>query len=304
MIMTSEFIDRLKNLSDKCGQQGFDTLWTFDEETIGAAITNDDIGDDTISSMKAHLLKCNNDKIPFEELKIRCPREFEKKSDRYFQAAILYFLGYIENGDYRFFINVKEIAIEYKDVFTSSQEISRTVPKNSSLMFICLECTKWDDCTPVYRDSMNTSLHHRCKECYESIGIAVSDNSEKNNEKYFSPKISYSDYLLSDEWKERAEDMKRKIGKCQIGNASKKYGSPCSGPLQVHHNTYERIGREFDSDLIVVCKHHHEIIHEINDRNTFSDLPKEEGVYILDDNNMKLIKGSAIVITRLGYIEK
>jgi 5-methylcytosine-specific restriction endonuclease McrA len=70
----------------------------------------------------------------------------------------------------------------------------------------------------------------------------------------FVAKYSYPAYLRSEEWQtKRSEALARCAHKCQL----------CSGTraLNVHHNTYESVGCEAPSDLIVLCsechtKHH------------------------------------------------
>jgi len=67
-------------------------------------------------------------------------------------------------------------------------------------------------------------------------------------------KDTYQDYLQSDWWKSRRKRaMKKALYACQICKETK--------DLQVHHNTYERLGDELDSDMIVVCRNCHEMIH-------------------------------------------
>jgi hypothetical protein len=67
--------------------------------------------------------------------------------------------------------------------------------------------------------------------------------------------LSYEDYLRSDHWNaKRVGALGRARFKCQMCGASGR-------ELQVHHNTYERLGEELDSDLIALCgvchgKHH------------------------------------------------
>ena len=56
----------------------------------------------------------------------------------------------------------------------------------------------------------------------------------------------YREYLESDEWaRRRAAALERAEHRCQL----------CNNPelLQVHHRTYERVGRERPEDLIVLC---------------------------------------------------
>jgi len=68
--------------------------------------------------------------------------------------------------------------------------------------------------------------------------------------------INYHEYIHSEIWRARASEMIRKGGyRCQqCGNI---------GKLEVHHNAYNRLGAELDSDLLVVCKKCHEKIHKI-----------------------------------------
>lgn len=67
-------------------------------------------------------------------------------------------------------------------------------------------------------------------------------------------KDTHNAYLLSAEWEERRKRALRRAGqKCQA----------CSGTreLQVHHNTYARVGHEFDTDLFVMCDRCHGRLH-------------------------------------------
>lgn len=65
---------------------------------------------------------------------------------------------------------------------------------------------------------------------------------------------SYQEYLDSDAWRNKADRIKEERGGfCQV----------CRNPhgLNVHHNTYARLGIENDSDLIVLCHDCHELFH-------------------------------------------
>lgn len=58
--------------------------------------------------------------------------------------------------------------------------------------------------------------------------------------------VDYESYLLSPEWRERrAERIRFAGGKCEV----------CCSPerLEVHHRTYERLGAELMTDLLVLC---------------------------------------------------
>lgn len=67
---------------------------------------------------------------------------------------------------------------------------------------------------------------------------------------------TYDEYLKSAEWRQRRYDAIRRANfRCQLCNSDGR------GKLQVHHRTYDRIGRESPADLIALCaechsKHH------------------------------------------------
>jgi hypothetical protein len=78
----------------------------------------------------------------------------------------------------------------------------------------------------------------------------------------------YSAYLRSAAWKARRESRLQKAGhRCEFVLTS--YGGPqisrerCERRryLTVHHNNYERLGHESDTDLSVLCWFHHMIEH-------------------------------------------
>lgn len=67
--------------------------------------------------------------------------------------------------------------------------------------------------------------------------------------------VNYASYLSSHAWKKTARKMREKAGfKCQLCGANDK-------PLNVHHNSYERLGRERDDDLVVLCEPCHHRFH-------------------------------------------
>ena len=68
--------------------------------------------------------------------------------------------------------------------------------------------------------------------------------------------MPYKEYLQSPHWKRRREDKLRAAGRrCQVCNRD-------SGTLDIHHNTYQRLGQELDGDLIVLCRACHSVLHE------------------------------------------
>lgn len=66
---------------------------------------------------------------------------------------------------------------------------------------------------------------------------------------------NYASYLRSEHWREtRADALKRADHECESCGA---FGSP----LQVHHLTYERVGKERPDDLQVLCRSCHAAEH-------------------------------------------
>jgi hypothetical protein len=68
-------------------------------------------------------------------------------------------------------------------------------------------------------------------------------------------RIPYNEYLQSPWWRSRRQRALELSGdRCQVCNST--------GPLDVHHRTYERRGEEADGDLFVLCRGCHDIFHE------------------------------------------
>lgn len=69
----------------------------------------------------------------------------------------------------------------------------------------------------------------------------------------------YDAYLRSPIWKlKRNYILSQRGNMCESCGRHKRKGKVI---LQVHHLTYDRIGRELDSDLMLLCKQCHEEIH-------------------------------------------
>lgn len=70
------------------------------------------------------------------------------------------------------------------------------------------------------------------------------------------PTMPYSEYLKTAHWQDvRQAALGRAVGRCQLCGARDR--------LNVHHNTYERRGRELASDVIVLCRSCHAKHHDI-----------------------------------------
>jgi 5-methylcytosine-specific restriction endonuclease McrA len=67
----------------------------------------------------------------------------------------------------------------------------------------------------------------------------------------------YHAYLATPAWAiKRARVIERAGGLCE--------GCRKNPPAEVHHLTYERVGREMLFDLVAVCRVCHEIIHDVS----------------------------------------
>jgi 5-methylcytosine-specific restriction endonuclease McrA len=67
--------------------------------------------------------------------------------------------------------------------------------------------------------------------------------------------VEYQSYIHSDVWRAKAEAaIERAGGRCQVCNGRSR--------LNVHHRTYQQLGREADTDLIVLCRFCHELFHK------------------------------------------
>jgi hypothetical protein len=65
----------------------------------------------------------------------------------------------------------------------------------------------------------------------------------------------YREYLQTEHWQTARQRALILAGhKCQL----------CAGRvgLDVHHNSYERLGGELDSDLVVLCRECHSVFHQ------------------------------------------
>lgn len=71
-------------------------------------------------------------------------------------------------------------------------------------------------------------------------------------------KATYAEYLKTDWWaRRRLRALTKAANACQICKSQHR--------LEVHHNCYDRLGSELDSDLFVVCEMHHDMIHGVGE---------------------------------------
>ena len=68
--------------------------------------------------------------------------------------------------------------------------------------------------------------------------------------------MNYHEYIHSELWRSRAAEAI-----CKAGYRCQQCGSIAR--LQVHHNAYNRLGAELDSDLGVLCDSCHKKLHNL-----------------------------------------
>ena len=97
------------------------------------------------------------------------------------------------------------------------------------------------------------------KSSYQEQSDEITKNYETRSEyeraEFFK---KYDVYLESDEWKEKREKvMERANHICE--------GCRTTEATQVHHLSYEHVGREFLFELVAICNECHNRIHEDNE---------------------------------------
>jgi hypothetical protein len=113
--------------------------------------------------------------------------------------------------------------------------------------------------------------------------------------------VDYHKYIESPEWKEKVARIKAERGnRCQLCGVS-----GFVSILDGHHNTYERLGCEKDTDIAILCRGCHGHFHKGEnkpgntpkvDENVFSCILKNYGVtFTNDDPFRKYEHGKAII---------
>jgi len=76
--------------------------------------------------------------------------------------------------------------------------------------------------------------------------------------KFWPFKTDYKMYIKSDAWRKKAQQCRTYAGfRCQLCNS----GPSKNNPLEAHHRTYERLGKERAKDLICLCRECHTLFH-------------------------------------------
>lgn len=74
---------------------------------------------------------------------------------------------------------------------------------------------------------------------------------------------SYTEYIHSEQWHALAKRVREKNPRCSLCNRPKLTQSKRKTViLHTHHRTYERLARERDDDLTVLCEVCHKLFHD------------------------------------------
>jgi hypothetical protein len=101
--------------------------------------------------------------------------------------------------------------------------------------------------------------------------------------------MNYKQYLNSTHWQKIKTTVYKKRRKCQI--CGKSFN------LNIHHITYERLGKELLSDLVVLCQSCHYKAHKIN-------MYKEGAEFKAKHYNLKYKKSTNPIAYLLGIYRK
>lgn len=95
-------------------------------------------------------------------------------------------------------------------------------------------------------------LEYREERVRQDGVVAFAKPIEPTKPDFWAP---YSEYLQSPAWRDRrALVLARAAGKCE--------GCAVADATQVHHLTYERVGKEMLFDLVAICDTCHAALHE------------------------------------------
>jgi hypothetical protein len=130
--------------------------------------------------------------------------------------------------------------------------------------FPCRVCFGPITLTAKNRDQLDyfDSLCMTCPDCWKEECFASKSDIHEKQEPHRDPvrlaelrSMPYAEYLRTPEWQLKREHVFEYRGK---------YCGVCRSPdnLNVHHNTYERRGDEYVTDLFVLCADCHQIFHE------------------------------------------
>lgn len=143
------------------------------------------------------------------------------------------------------------------------QSMHRHVSQGYSVYVPCVSCKNDVEIIAKSRTELRNKNHLQCDECVnqKQQGVVrfeqqlMERNQRRREQTQALRNMSYKEYLQTDHWKStRMGALKRARFKCQLCNSK--------DDLNVHHRTYDRLGGELASDLIVLCRSCHGKFHD------------------------------------------
>jgi 5-methylcytosine-specific restriction endonuclease McrA len=133
----------------------------------------------------------------------------------------------------------------------------------------CVRCGVTHECKVISRSRLKIVRNGvMCSDCEAKLELARQEGMRETDKRWAQElkrrsdrlrelrAMPYREYLQTPEWDQtRSAALRRGRGACQACNAS-----GCI--LHVHHRTYERLGEELASDLIVLCAGCHSLFHK------------------------------------------
>ena len=125
-----------------------------------------------------------------------------------------------------------------------------------ALWSLYLRCPKCEEVHRVASRKARSELGSKCLACSRKWEVVSAPAPEYGSPGFYPRwRAWYKVYLTSPVWRSTASRIKARDGhRCRL----------CNSPdcLQVHHRTYERVGKEEDTDLVTLCDECHELFHK------------------------------------------
>ena len=141
---------------------------------------------------------------------------------------------------------------------------NRTISKRAGDLVFAASCSRCQSSFANKRTSRTDQGSNLCPNCQnqdilDSHKVFLEDWIDTTWATHKNPKMdkgTYSAYLHSSHWKRtRGQALQRAGYKCQACSSKDQI-------LDVHHNSYDRLGHEDPSDLIVLCRSCHTKVHD------------------------------------------
>lgn len=140
---------------------------------------------------------------------------------------------------------------------------NRTITKRAGDLVFSASCSRCQTSFANRRTSRTDQGSHLCPACQNADildhhKVFLEDWIDSSWATHKNPKMdqgTYAAYLHSQHWKKtRGQALQRASYRCQACSAKDEI-------LDVHHNSYDRLGAEDPSDLIVLCRPCHSKVH-------------------------------------------